>query len=96
MAPVTKSRFDFSALCDSVCLEFDGAVKDKNLALLRANSSPAPVYGDKNRIKQGLVNLIATAIAYTGEGIPPKTCPISLNASTAWTSPGAISQAAWA
>jgi signal transduction histidine kinase len=63
-----KSRFDFFAICESVYREFVESAGDKHITLLRRLPIPAPVYGDKNRIKQCLVNLTTNAIAYSDEG----------------------------
>jgi signal transduction histidine kinase len=63
-----KEQFDCSPLAEQVCDEFESAAREKRITLRQCISTPAPVYGDKTRIKQSLVNLIANAIAYTGEG----------------------------
>jgi signal transduction histidine kinase len=65
---LNKSRFDFSVVCEGIYRELGESAGDKHITLLRRLSVPAPVYGDKSRIKQCLVNLTANAIAYSGEG----------------------------
>ena len=65
---LSKEHFDCSPLIEQVCLEFENAAREKHITLLRQVPEPAPVYGDKNRIKQCLANLAANAIAYSGEG----------------------------
>jgi signal transduction histidine kinase len=63
-----KEQFDFLPLAEQVCREFENPARKKHITLRRQIPAPAPVYGDKTRIKQGLVNLLANAIAYSGEG----------------------------
>ena len=65
---LSKEQFDCSLLAEQVCREFESAAREKRITLKRRVPGPVPVYGDKTRIKQSLVNLIANAIAYTGEG----------------------------
>jgi signal transduction histidine kinase len=67
-AELSKSHFDFSVVCESLCREFGESAGDAQITLLRRLPVPAPVYGDKSRIKQCLVNLTANAIAYSDEG----------------------------
>jgi signal transduction histidine kinase len=65
---LSKERFDCSLLAEQICHEFESAAREKRITLERRTPAPVPVYGDKARIKQSLVNLIANAISYSGEG----------------------------
>jgi signal transduction histidine kinase len=65
---LSKERFDCSPLAEQVYRKFESAAREKRITLRRYVPAPAPVCGDKTRIKQSMVNLIANAVAYTGEG----------------------------
>jgi signal transduction histidine kinase len=65
---LSKEQFNCSLLAEQVCREFESAAREKRITLKRRVPGPVPVYGDRTRIKQSLANLIANAIAYTGEG----------------------------
>jgi signal transduction histidine kinase len=65
---LSKEHFDCSSLIEQVCREFENAAREKRITLRQRTPAPAPVYGDKARIKHCLANLVANAIAYSGEG----------------------------
>lgn len=65
---IHKDNFDFSGLCNSLFNDFELKVKKKGVSLLMQIPSTAPVYGDINRLKQCMLNLVSNAISYTATG----------------------------
>lgn len=63
-----RENFEFSDLCKSLIKDFEVKARNKGIQLLVKLPSPAPIYGDMNRLKQCMINLIANAINYTPTG----------------------------
>lgn len=63
-----KNMFNFSDLCGSLFLDFEIKAKSKGIRLLRQIPSIAPIFGDRCRLKQCMVNLVSNAIIYTAAG----------------------------
>ena len=62
------SRFDFKELCISLFTDFEVSAREKGVALRWKGPSEAIVYGDINRIKQCMMNLLSNAIEHTPGG----------------------------
>ena len=62
------SRFDFKELCISLFTDFEVSAREKGVALHWKGPSEAIVYGDINRIKQCMMNLLSNAIEHTPGG----------------------------
>ena len=62
------SRFDFKELCVSLFTDFEVSAREKGVALRWKGPSEAIVYGDINRIKQCMMNLLSNAIEHTPGG----------------------------
>ena len=62
------SRFDFKELCISLFTDFEVSAREKGVALRWKGPSEAIVYGDINRIKQCMTNLLSNALEHTPSG----------------------------
>jgi len=63
-----RQNFEFSDLCNSLFKDFEVKARCKGIQLLVELPSRAPIYGDMNRLKQCMINLIQNAINYTSTG----------------------------
>ena len=61
-------RFNFYDMCCILRNEFEKRISDKNITIRLQVPEDAIVYGDVQRIKQCMINLIANAITYSSEG----------------------------
>lgn len=61
-------KFNFYDMCCILRNEFEKRVSDKNITICLQIPEDATVYGDVQRIKQCMINLIANAITYSSEG----------------------------
>ena len=62
------SEFNFYDMCCRLQNEFEKSINDKKITLRLQVPEDATVYGDVQRIKQCMINLIANAITYSSEG----------------------------
>jgi signal transduction histidine kinase len=60
--------FDFSDLFISIASDFEMLIKIRGIKLLSSIPVPAPICGDRYRLKQCLVNLISNAINHSKAG----------------------------
>lgn len=61
-------KFSFYDMCCKLRNEFEKRISDKNITIRLQVPEDATVYGDVQRIKQCMINLIANAITYSSEG----------------------------
>lgn len=61
-------KFSFYDICCKLRNEFEKRISDKNITIRLQVPEDATVYGDVQRIKQCMINLIANAITYSSEG----------------------------
>lgn len=59
-----KSHFDITELVRSLSLNFQGELNQKKMSL-SINGAKQPIYADKDKISQVLVNLISNSLKYT-------------------------------
>ncbi|GAB7140219.1 HAMP domain-containing sensor histidine kinase [Deferribacterales bacterium RsTz2092] len=64
---LNKSEFDMQELLNNVSAQFAVAVKKKGLAL-NIKTRSILIYGDYDRIKQVIINLVSNAVKYTDSG----------------------------
>lgn len=62
------NEFNFYDMCCRLQNEFEKRINDKKITIRLQVPEDATVYGDVQRIKQCMINLIANAITYSSEG----------------------------
>ncbi len=66
---LNKERFCLNDLAKDVKLELDGMIKEKNLSfILEEKVKNIDIYGDKDRIRQILINIINNSYKFTDKG----------------------------
>ena len=67
---IVEEEYDFSSLLHDVVSMMTVRAKDRNLdfQVMVDEALPSRLYGDKNRIRQILINIIGNAVKYTNEG----------------------------
>lgn len=63
------AEFDLSELADSIVGEFRIPASDKGVAIIwQKESTPVPVWGDQEKLRQVVFNLVDNALKYTQKG----------------------------
>ena len=67
---IVNGEYDLSSLLHDVITMMSMKAKDRNLdfQVMVDENLPSGLYGDKNRIRQILINIIGNAVKYTNEG----------------------------
>lgn len=64
-----KKEFNFYELCERLCKEFESRCMEKKVSIiLEVNQEDSIVYGDVQKLKQCMINLVSNAIAYSQIG----------------------------
>ena len=65
---LNKTKFSLSDLLDDVYMEFNQEVKNKGLVLLTEYRKTLILEGDRDRIKQVIINVVSNALKFTQKG----------------------------
>lgn len=61
-------RFSFSELINECLVEVEGRVSEKNLELIKNITETTEIFGDKKKLKQGIICLLDNAIKFSSSG----------------------------
>jgi signal transduction histidine kinase len=67
-APYEMGEFDFGELCAQVRNDFLADIEDKEISFKILIPKNSMVYGDADRVKQCMTNLVSNAVKYSGRG----------------------------